>query len=111
MSRESFASVFSVVLGLFVMLVGVPVSAVDSARGKLLYENTCGTCHESALHIRERRTVQAFAQIQAQVLRWSAAAEARWTAEEVQDVTDYLNSTFYRYPCSPEQCSLATNEK
>ncbi|MEO5676841.1 MAG: hypothetical protein ABIQ84_04775 [Usitatibacter sp.] len=36
---------------------------------------------------------------------------ARWTGEEVDDVSLYLNGKYYRYPCPPRVCkviSLAT---
>ena len=92
---------------LLATLAGAPSQATDASRGKLLYENSCGTCHESTLHLRERRKARSFDQVQVQVTRWSAAAKAQWTLEEIQDVTDYLNATYYRYPCVPEQCSFS----
>jgi len=91
--------------------VGAPAAAADFARGELLYENTCGGCHESKLHLRERRKARSFGQIKTQVVRWSTAAKAQWNFEEIEDVTDYLNSTYYRYPCAPEQCSFSADKK
>lgn len=99
------------VLMAFGVGVSAPAVAADSDRGKLLYENTCSGCHESALHVRERRKARSFGQIKAQVVRWSTAAKAPWNFEEIDDVTDYLNSTYYRYPCVPEQCSFSANKK
>lgn len=98
---------FSLVIASLLSTASLLSVAADVERGKLLYENSCGVCHESALHIRERRTARSFEQIQAQVVRWSTAAQAQWTLEEVEDVADYLNSTYYRYPCAPEQCSFS----
>jgi len=99
-----------IVVPLWLSLVTSSAAAADIERGKLLYENTCGVCHESTLHVRERRKARTFEQIQVQVVRWSTAAEAQWTLEEVEDVTDYLNSNYYRYPCAPEQCSFSPDK-
>ncbi|MFK7963476.1 MAG: hypothetical protein AB8C46_05855 [Burkholderiaceae bacterium] len=108
--RPSAGGLPLVALMLLAMLTGSPSQATDAGRGKLLYENTCGICHESTLHLRERRKARSFEQIQVQVVRWSTAAKAKWTLEEIQDVTDYLNATYYRYPCAPEQCSFSPDK-
>lgn len=71
--------------------------SADPALGKALYENHCRDCHESGVHIRERRRAMDIADIDAWVQRWAEFRQLGWTAEEVQAVRDYLNREFYRY--------------
>lgn len=69
--------------------------AVAASRGKLLYENHCLGCHESVVHVRERRQVKSLTELQAQVARWSAYQNLRWNKEDVGEVVRYLNERHY----------------
>ena len=66
------------------------------SRGQLLYEHHCLSCHESVLHIRSNRKVSSFAEIQHQVIHWSGVLKLTWKMEEISDVTQYLNSRYYK---------------
>ena len=99
---------YVVAVAALTVLVGAgsaPASAQDFNRGRLLYDTHCPVCHESELHIREKRIARNFADIRAQVWRWSTVLDLDWSVEEVTDVTDYLNGSFYRYPCAIGECS------
>lgn len=73
-------------------------AAADNAeRGRLLYENHCTTCHTSTAHIRAKRAAHSLGDIRKQVLRWSGQLELQWRAEEVRDVVEYLNRTYYGF--------------
>lgn len=76
-----------------------PRAATDLERGRLLYENSCATCHTTQPHWREQRLVQSWAGLLAQVERWQGIARAGWTPGDIQDVASYLNATFYHLPC------------
>lgn len=91
--------------------VSAELAAPDPRRGRMLYETQCSLCHNSVLHLREPRLAQTFDDIRGQVMRWSKAAGASWGAEEIEDVTDYLNAVFYRYPCPEGACSFSPNLK
>ena len=69
-----------------------------SSRGQLLYENHCLSCHESVVHVRERRLVKSLAELQAQVTRWSSYQNLRWNKEDIGEVTRYLDERYYRQP-------------
>lgn len=73
-----------------------PAPTETESRGKLLYENHCMGCHESLVHVRERRLVKSLAELQAQVARWSSYQNLRWNKEDVGEVARYLNQHFYR---------------
>ena len=66
-------------------------------RGQLLYENQCHSCHESTVHIREDHKAKSYADIQYWVGRWSNEVGTKWSADEIDSVVQYLNSTFYHY--------------
>jgi len=78
--------------------------AADAERGKVLYETRCGACHERSVHHRDARKAKSFDALRAQVLRWSAEAGGSWSAEEIDDLTQYLNQRYYRFPCPQSVC-------
>lgn len=80
------------------------VTAADAARGGMLYEMRCKACHASSVHKPGARKAKSFDALRAQVLRWSAEAGGRWTADEIDDVTLYLNQRFYRFRCPQSVC-------
>ncbi len=87
----------------FFGLPGAQASA-DAERGKGLYETRCSACHASSVHNRDARKAKSFNALRAQVLRWSAEVGGAWTADEIDDVTLYLNQRYYRFPCPQTMC-------
>ena len=77
-----------------------PVDSAHSAdpdRGKLLYENHCLECHESQVHIRERRGSSSIADVVFQIDRWQQELRLNWKVAEMNDVLKYLDEKFYRF--------------
>ena len=70
---------------------------VTRDRGELLYMNHCRTCHESMVHIRGKRRAKSLPDLQYWVGRWSVEIDLKWSAEEIEDVTNYLNDLYYQY--------------
>ena len=68
-----------------------------AARGKLLYENHCISCHESMVHIRAASKAKTYEDIQYWVGRWASELKIKWSADEIDDVVEHLNQTFYHY--------------
>lgn len=66
-------------------------------RGRALYENQCTACHESVVHIRERRVVTSLPALYERVEHWRTVTHAQWSKEEVQAVVDYLNARYYKF--------------
>ena len=81
--------------------------AADQARGRTLYETRCGACHENSVHRLESRKAKSYDLLRAQVQRWSAEVGGVWTADEIDDLTFYLNQRFYRFPCPQRWCRAA----
>lgn len=66
-------------------------------RGEMLYSNHCLGCHESMIHIREKRRVQHLEALRDTVTRWSQELNLNWSSEEIEDVVLYLNIRYYHY--------------
>lgn len=87
-----------------VLAFALPASGADAVRGRALYESRCGGCHAESVHGRARREAGGFEALRGWVRRWSANLDLKWTAEEVDDVSVYLNGLYYRFPCPPGAC-------
>lgn len=70
---------------------------LGAARGMRLYENHCTVCHESVVHVREHRKAKSLEDIGRWVRRWADYLALGWNQEEIDDVSAYLNGTFYGY--------------
>jgi len=77
----------------------LPVPPVP--RGQLLYENHCMACHESVVHIRTRQSARTLAELQERVEHWARYLKLTWSAEDVRDVTGFLDSRYYRFESRP----------
>jgi mono/diheme cytochrome c family protein len=75
-----------------------PAAAADPERGRALYEQRCTACHTQSVHARAKRVASDYAEIRGWVERWSGTLSLGWSGDEIEDVTAYLNATYYRYP-------------
>jgi hypothetical protein len=97
---------FAAVLGCLMCAPCIPGSAhgADADRGKALYETRCDRCHGSGIHAREARKAVSFDAIRAQVARWNGELGGGWSVDDIDDVTVYLNSRYYFFPCPESVC-------
>jgi mono/diheme cytochrome c family protein len=80
------------------LLACTPAGAESFDRGQALYENHCRTCHEPEVHQRADRRATSVEDLQRWVATWSWHAVLGWSAEDIADVTDYLNRAYYHFP-------------
>lgn len=79
-------------------LARVELRAVqDRARGQLLYETHCVSCHSKEIHWRDRKLATDWPALVAQVQRWQRNGGLGWSNEDVDDVARYLDATIYRF--------------
>lgn len=71
--------------------------AADAGHGKSLVEQHCTSCHDAAIYTREGRRVTTLDGLQKQVRRCELSLGLKWFDEDVADVVDYLNGTYYRF--------------
>jgi len=91
-----------------VAILLAPASAAagaDAARGGILYQASCGECHAQSVHGRPHRQAADFEAVRAWVRRWSASLGLAWTAQEIDDVSAWLNERYYRFPCPTTVCT------
>lgn len=69
----------------------------DNTRGQALYETHCQGCHRAQVHWRDRKSVQDWAGLRAQVRHWETQARLQWRDEDIEAVCAYLNSVYYRF--------------
>jgi hypothetical protein len=88
------------------LTAGGESSAADVARGQSLYEDRCGGCHEQSVHGRAKRVAGDFEAVRGWVRRWNGTLALRWSDEDIENVTVWLNATYYHHPCPPTACKV-----
>lgn len=78
----------------------------DPQRGRGLYEERCGGCHSQSVHGRAKRVARDFDAVRDWVRRWNETLMLRWGDNDIEDVTVWLNTTYYGYPCPPSACKV-----
>lgn len=84
---------------LLLLLFALPARAQDTERGRLLYDTHCVACHYERIHNRDpsQSLVRSSAQLRAEVANRSRLTDRRFTEEELDDITEYLNRGHYRF--------------
>jgi len=81
-----------------ILLLGVAsVHAADPAQGKRLVEQHCSRCHGSEPYTRPDRKVGSLQALKERVRMCEGAQELRWGDAQIDDVSAYLNDTFYHF--------------
>lgn len=75
--------------------------AEEVSRGQLLYENHCKKCHEPTVHERADSKVKNIVDISQFVIRWQYDQKLDWDYDEIRDVVNYLNKTYYHLRSIP----------
>ncbi len=78
-------------------LFSKPGHGAEFERGRMLYKNHCQECHTSVVHVRDNQEAQSREDIRFQVRRWQEELGLGWGAEEVEDVSYYLNQRYYGF--------------
>lgn len=102
--RPVAASCSAMLVGCAILGHTAHAQSPEAYRGQLLYESTCVQCHAESVHNRKQRIAQSFDDVRWYVTRWSKAAGKTWSADNIHDVTLYLNERYYRYPCPTASC-------
>ena len=74
--------------------------------GEALYSLHCNACHGEQIHWRDNKLATNWDGIKAQVRRWQGNLKLDWSECEIEDVTRYLNTLYYRYPSQENSVSL-----
>ena len=70
----------------------------EITRGRMLYENHCTSCHESMVYIRTHRKATNYKEVGNWVNQRADWLNLGWSKVEKQEVLQYLNERYYKYP-------------
>ena len=77
---------------------GTAVTDSEVTRGQMLYENHCTSCHESMVYIRSKRKAKNYKEVANWVNQRADWLNLDWSIVEKQEVMQYLNERYYKYP-------------
>lgn len=87
----------------FISMMSQTSLAADAANGKTLHNESCLSCHSSlmngkpdTIYTRSDRRVNSLSALQKQVTRCQNSVGANWFDDQIEDVVNYLNTTFYK---------------
>jgi hypothetical protein len=85
-------------IAFLLLLAAAPVSADNPERGRLLYENFCYHCHMTEIHFRVNSKIDTWERLRETVRIWQGEMGLGWRAEDILDVSGFLNSRYYQLP-------------
>jgi hypothetical protein len=65
--------------------------------GETLHQENCVRCHDSSVYTRENRRVQSLPRLGSQVRFCKDNLQITWFDDEVDDVVNFLNKTYYHF--------------
>ena len=83
-------------LALICFAAFAPMSAAEFDAGSY-HQANCTRCHDDGVYTRENRRVQSFQKLESQVARCDANLGTRLFPEDLSQLVDYLNTSFYHF--------------
>ena len=82
-----------------VTLCGVAFNtfAADIEKGKALHDAKCMGCHDTHQYTRPNRIIHTLEDLHGRVEFCDSAASAGFTPDDIDNVVEYLNTTFYKF--------------
>ena len=78
-------------------MMASPALAEDEEDSKELYNSHCTKCHNSEVMTRDDRRVKNYQQLHAQVRRCELNLGLQWFEDDIDNMSKYLNTHFYRF--------------
>ena len=73
------------------------LQAADIDNGDDLHFSNCTGCHDASVYTRDNRRVGNLERLRAQVRFCKDTLELTWFDDQVEDVVEYLNQTYYHF--------------
>jgi hypothetical protein len=86
-----------ILITLALLGTGNTLLAADVKNGKQLQQKNCMSCHDDSMYTRDELRVKSLASLRTQVQRCESTLGLTWFDEETDDVTAYLNKSFYKF--------------
>ena len=77
--------------------VACSTAFADAGRGKTLHDETCMKCHGTEVYTREDHFITGPDELAAQVNRCQMNVGANWDKQQIEDVAQYLDQSFYKF--------------
>jgi hypothetical protein len=74
-----------------------PALAENFERGQELYEDQCGECHSNMDTPNKIRKVKTLSALRQRIASWAGHTGSEWGNSELDDVSYYLNKSFYHF--------------
>ena len=87
----------AILVTLSLLAASNPLLAADIKNGKKLQQKNCMSCHDDSMYTRDNRRIKSLPALRTQVQRCESTLGLTWFDEEVDDVTAYLNQSFYKF--------------
>ena len=68
-----------------------------SANAEVIHKESCTKCHTTSVYTRPNRTVKSLDSLQQRVAKCNVNVGTNLTDAEVASVSDYLNTTYYKF--------------
>ena len=94
----------TLLLSILTLFIAQAAYAADPEHGKRLHDVACISCHGTELYRRDERVASSYDALREEVDRWQLSMKLKWRGEDIDDVTDYLNNTFYNFDCPVRSC-------
>lgn len=94
MSRHN---VIACLTAAILLAIGTSLQAADADKGKSLHDEHCMRCHDSSVYTRSDRLISSLPALETQVRRCDNALGTTWFDEEISDVVQYLNQSYYKF--------------
>ena len=75
--------------------------AADLKAGAKLHQDKCMQCHDSGVYTREQRRVTSLQGLREQVKRCELSLGLTWFDDQIEDVVQYLNDSYYNFAEAP----------
>ena len=79
------------------LLLSSRLAAADIENGEELHFDDCTGCHLDEVYTRANRVVGSLERLGQQVRFCKDTVGAQWFDEDVEDVIEYLNQSYYRF--------------
>ncbi len=73
------------------------INAVDIENGKTLHNENCTRCHQPDIYTHENSMIHSYTELNERIRQCEIMAEMAWFDDEINDVTAYLNETYYKF--------------
>jgi mono/diheme cytochrome c family protein len=83
------------------LLLSMSAQAFNIDNGKALHNENCVRCHDASMYTRKDRKTKSYELLRERVVQCEIMTELIWFEEEINDVTAYLNQTYFHF--NPEK--------